>query len=154
MRKRSGAGREVRPRVRAAHPSHLRQLPRIAALAVEPAIVAVLADEAPALRVPAQTLVMPVGEVAGVADGDRAGADFDVGDRIASRADAVEPVALVAGRAVQAHVFFADGNLDDLGGPAGEEPAIDVDGAVGAGEEHAASARAVDHFDTAAVNVA
>src|SRR5262245_61009411 len=134
--------------------SHLRQLPWCAAFAVEPAVVAVLADEAPALRVPAQALMIPVGEVAEVADGDRAGADLDVRDRIATRADAVEPVALMAGRAVETHIFVADGDFDDLGGLAGEEAAIDVDGAVGTGEEHAACARAVNDFDAAGVEVA
>src|SRR5262245_23474335 len=134
--------------------SHLRQLPWIAAFAVEPAVVAVFADEAPALRVPAQALVMPVGEIAEVADGDRAGADLAVGDRVAARDDAVAPVALMPGSGVQAQVFLADGDGDDLGGLAGEEPAIDVDGAVGAGEEHSACARPMDDFDAAGVDVA
>src|SRR5262249_12668013 len=49
-----------------------------------------------------------------MAYGDRASANFHVADRPLARADAVEPVALVAGRLVQMHIFFAQGLLDDL----------------------------------------
>src|SRR5262245_25122040 len=53
-----------------------RQPIRIAALAVQPLVVALAAHEVPRGRVPAQAAAVQVREVAEVADGHRAGADL------------------------------------------------------------------------------
>ena len=68
------------------------QFPRLASWPVEPGVGLGVVAELPRLRVPAEPAAVPVGEVAQVADGDGAGADFDVADWLLARADAVEPV--------------------------------------------------------------
>src|SRR5207248_96766 len=110
--------------------------------------------ELPLRGVPAELAVVPVGQVAEVADGHRAGADLHVADRPLPRADAVQPIALVAGRLVKVHVFFAERRLDDLAGPAFQETAIDDNLAVAADEVYAALFRAaVDHLHAIGVDV-
>src|SRR5262245_15213521 len=89
----------------------LRQLKRRPPFAVEQLVVAVVACKLPALRIPAQPAVVPVGQIAEMAHGHRAGADLDVADRGAARADAVQPVAEVPRRTGQVHVLVADRDL-------------------------------------------
>ena len=57
-----------------AHGANLRQFPRASPLAVQPGVGLAVVHELPLGRVPAQLAVVPVGQVAQVADGHRAGA--------------------------------------------------------------------------------
>src|SRR5271157_798353 len=76
--------------------SYAGKLPRIPALAVEPAVGFRVIQELPPGRVPAQAAAVPVGQVAEDGNGHRAGADLHVGQGALAGADAVEPVAMVA----------------------------------------------------------
>ncbi len=78
--------------------------------------------------------VVPIGQVAQVADRHRAGADLHVADRPLARPDAVQPVALVARRLVKVNVLLAERLLDDLPRIAGQVAAVDEDLAVAADE--------------------
>ena len=99
-------------------------------------------DELPVRRIPLQLAVVPVGQVAQVADGDRAGADLDVGDRPLARADAVDPVAVMARRLEQVDVLLAQRLLDDALGLAGQLAAVgERDLAVGPVERRSRRAR-------------
>src|SRR5437667_8258035 len=100
-----------RPSLRGApaiRPLNLRQLPSTAAFAVEPLVGFLVVDEVPFLWIPVQFAAVPVGEIAEVADRHRAGADFHVAQRPFARADAVEPVTLVAGRSEELLVPAAE----------------------------------------------
>src|SRR5262245_27151002 len=88
--------------------SNVRQLPGIAPRAVEPLVGFGIVDELPFFRVPAQLAVIPVGQVAQVTDGHGAGADFHIAQGPLSRADAVQPVALMAGRFVEMDVLVTE----------------------------------------------
>src|SRR5207244_11856284 len=81
--------------------------------------------------------------------------DLHVANRSLPRADAVQPILLVAGRAVEVHVFLAQRSLDDLGRPAFQEAAIDDDLAIAADEVYAAFLRAdVDHLHALGIDIA
>jgi len=77
--------------------SHLGELPRISARAVEPDVGLRVVDEPPGRWVPLERFAVPVHEVAEVANRHGASADFDVGDGALAALDAVEPVLLVSG---------------------------------------------------------
>src|SRR5262249_35818331 len=133
--------------------SYLRQLIPFAALAVEPFVGFGVVHKLPALGVPAQLLVVPVGQIAQVADGYRAGADFDVADRFFPACDAVEPVLLVARRLIELDVLVAERLPEDVLRIALDEAAIDIDGAVGADEKDAASLAGVNDLDAIGIDV-
>src|SRR5262249_4378843 len=73
-----------------------RQLPWLPPLAVEPLVGFLIADETPLLGVPAQFAVVPVSQVTQVAHGHGASADLHIADRAFARANAIQPIALVA----------------------------------------------------------
>src|SRR5262245_8430789 len=98
---------------------NLRQLPRVAAVAVVPLFDrGARVNELPLLRVPLERLASPVGDVAEVAYGHRSGPNLYIADWPLARLDARQPVALVARRLVQVDVFLAQRRLDDLFRPA------------------------------------
>src|SRR5216683_326359 len=86
--------------------SNLWQVPGLAPFAVKPSVGRVILDEPPFLRVPGQLAVVPVSQVAQVADRYRASADLDITDRSLACADAIQPVALMARRLVEVDVLF------------------------------------------------
>ena len=58
------------------------QLPLAALGAIDPAVGLGVVDEFFFVRIPLEWALEPVGEVAQVADGDRAAADFDIADSL------------------------------------------------------------------------
>src|SRR5262249_25953650 len=94
--------------------SHLPLRPRLAA----DELVRLRVVELFLHRVPAELLPQTVADVAEVADGRRAVADFRRADRGFSRPHALDPIALVVTRRVTAPFLLADWGLHDLGGVA------------------------------------
>jgi len=83
----------------------------LAPVAIEQRLVGLVSDELPLGWVPLQLPAVPVGKVAQDNDGNRSGPDLDVGNRAFSRADAVEPVAVMSGRLVKVNVAASNGSL-------------------------------------------
>src|SRR5262245_28898122 len=132
---------------------YLRQLPRVTALAVEPRVGFLVSGESPFLWVPAQFAVIPVSEVPQVTDSDSARADFDVSDGLLARANAIDPIAVVALGAPDVKISFADWFLDDAFWLAGQHAAIDAEFAKRAFGD-AAAGTAMTHLHAVRVNVA
>src|SRR5438128_6224759 len=135
----------------AMNPSSLRQLPRVAARAVEPRVRFLVADETPVLRVPEQLAAVPVSEVREMTNGHAARADLNISHRPLARADAIEPVAVMARRSEEVQVLFAERLFDDAFRLGSQLAAIDVKFAFGA-LERASARSAVKHLNAVRVN--
>src|SRR5437588_1198594 len=93
---------------------HSRQLPRIPPLAVPPGVGLLIARELPLLGIPLQLAVVPVRQIAEVANRDRAGADLHVAYRLLARLDAVEPVLMMLVRFIERLLARSERILHDV----------------------------------------
>ena len=97
--------------------------------------------------------MVPVGEVAQVADRDGAAADLHVADGFLAAAHAVQEILGVAVALVEVNRVVGQRLLAELRGRRRELAPVDQDLALAADEEHAA-AIAVDHLDAVGVEIA